>query len=87
MPPLITLRRRRSTPARWRITTLDPAAVVSAIEAEPYTLNVIDPVIREFQAAFNRAPDPAGGAFWTHQLGAGSISLAPLGADFAVVRP
>jgi len=63
--------------------TLDPTAVLSAIEAEPYTQNVVDPIIREYQAAFNRAPDPSGGAFWTHQLGGGGVSVSQLSTVFA----
>ena len=52
-----------------------PAQVISAIENSSYTLNVVDQIIREFQAAFNRVPDQAGEAHWVHQLGAGAISL------------
>jgi Domain of unknown function (DUF4214) len=66
-----------------RYETLDPAAVVSAIETSPYTLNVVDPVIREYQAAFNRAPDPQGAAFWVHQLESGSLSFDKLSTAFA----
>ena len=66
-----------------RYETLDPAAVMSAIETSPYTLNVVDPVIREYQAAFNRAPDPQGAAFWVHQLKSGSLSFDQLSTAFA----
>jgi Domain of unknown function (DUF4214) len=66
-----------------RYQTLDPAAVVSAIETSPYTLNVVDPVIREYQAAFNRAPDPQGAGFWVHQLESGSLSFDQLSVAFA----
>jgi hypothetical protein len=60
-----------------------PAQVISAIENSSYTLNVVDQIIREYQAAFNRVPDQAGEAHWVHQLGAGAISLNQLSTAFA----
>lgn len=62
---------------------LDPAVVVSAIENEAYTQNDVNPVIREYQAAFGRVPDQAGEAYWVHQFGTGAASLTQISTIFA----
>jgi hypothetical protein len=46
--------------------------VVSAIENQAFSLEVVDPVILEYQAAFGRIPDQAGAAYWVGQLVANS---------------
>ena len=50
------------------------------ITQEPFTLNVVDPVIREYEAAFGRAPDQAGLAYW-----AGVAATSGLGGLSAAV--
>ena len=39
--------------------------VATYIENTPFVLNVVDPIIREYQAAFGRVPDQTGLNFWT----------------------
>mgnify|MGYP005810060649 CR=1 FL=1 len=63
--------------------SLEPSQVVSAIEAEAYTLNVVNAVIREYQTAFGRVPDQAGAAYWVQQIGEGNLSLSNLSLAFA----
>jgi hypothetical protein len=62
---------------------LDPATVISSIEFEPYTQNIVNPVIREYQAAFDRVPDQAGEQYWVQQFGTGAVSLAQIATVFA----
>ena len=59
------------------------AQVTSDIEQEPYTLNVVDPVIREYQAAFGRVPDQAGLKYWVGQVASNPNALASLSVIFA----
>src|SRR5579871_2885058 len=59
------------------------AMIASAIEVQPYTQNVVDPVIREYQAAFNRVPDQGGISFWVNQFGSGALSLSQISTIFA----
>ncbi len=59
------------------------AEVTSDIEQESYTLNVVDPVIREYQAAFGRVPDQAGLKYWVGVVGANPSALSTLSVDFA----
>ena len=63
--------------------TLGPTQIVSAIEAEAYTQNIVNPVIREYQAAFGHVPDQAGAAYWTQQFGTGHASLGQISLIFA----
>jgi hypothetical protein len=62
---------------------LTPAAVATAIENEPYALNVVDPVSREYKAAFDRFPDQAGEAYAINQPGSGAVSIGQFSTAFA----
>ena len=55
--------------------------VALEIAQEPFTLNAVDPVIREYFAAFGRAPDQAGLAYWVGV--AATSGLNGLSAAFA----
>jgi hypothetical protein len=55
--------------------------VALEIAREPFTLNVVDPVIREYLAAFGHAPDQAGLAYWVGV--AATSGLSGLSAAFA----
>jgi hypothetical protein len=59
------------------------ADITADIESAPYTLTIVDAVIREYQAAFNRIPDPAGVSFWTNAVAADPGALAKLNVTFA----
>ncbi len=59
------------------------AQAVSQIEASTYTQTYVDPVIREYQAAFGRVPDQAGVAYWVGQVAANPANLAVLSNTFA----
>ena len=59
------------------------AQVTGYIEQESYTLNVVDPVIREYQAAFGRVPDQAGLKYWVGVVGANPSALSTLAVNFA----
>ena len=60
------------------------AQVQAAVISDPYTVNNVNPVIREYQAAFGRVPDQAGAAFWVGQVAANpTAALAALGTTFA----
>ena len=59
------------------------AQAVAQIEASSYTQTYVDPVIREYQAAFGRVPDQAGVAYWVGQVAANPANLAVLSAAFA----
>ena len=59
------------------------AQAVAQIEASTYTQNYVDPVIREYQAAFGRVPDQAGAAYWVGQVAANPANLAVLSTTFA----
>ena len=62
---------------------LDPPVVISSIEAENYTQNVVNPVIREYQGAFGTVPDQLGQAFWVHQFGTNGVPLSDISTIFA----
>ena len=62
---------------------LDPPVVISSIEAEAYTTNVVNPVIREYQGAFGTVPDQAGQAYWVHQFGVNGVPLSDISTIFA----
>src|SRR5579871_435809 len=57
--------------------------VQTDIETDPYTVNTVDPVIREYQAAFGRVPDQAGVSFWVNQLASNPALLSNLNVVFA----
>ena len=63
--------------------TLSNAQVQAAIEGESYTANVVNPVIREYQAAYDRVPDQAGLSFWVNQFGSGGVPLSQISSTFA----
>ncbi|MGO9773503.1 MAG: beta strand repeat-containing protein [Roseiarcus sp.] len=63
--------------------SLTLAGVQSLLELEPYTTNYVNPVIREYQAAFGRVPDQAGLKFWVGAIAANSSALSTLGTTFA----
>ena len=57
--------------------------VTADIEADSYTQNTVNPVIREYQAAFGRVPDQAGVAYWVNIVAANPAALATLSTTFA----
>ena len=59
------------------------AQAVAQIEASTYTQNYVDPVIREYQAAFGRVPDQLGVAYWVGQVATNPANLAQLSTAFA----
>jgi hypothetical protein len=63
--------------------SLTLAGVQSLLELEPYTTNYVNPVIREYQAAFGRVPDQAGLKFWVGAIAANPSALSSLGTTFA----
>jgi len=56
---------------------------VSQIEASFYTQTYVDPIIREYQAAFGRVPDQAGAAYWVGTFAANPSALSALSIIFA----
>ena len=62
---------------------LTTAQVQGSIINDPYTVNFVNPIIREYQAAFGRVPDQAGVNFWATGLAAGTQTLTTLGTTFA----
>ena len=63
---------------------LTTAQVQSSIIGDVFTTTIVNPVIREYQAAFGRVPDAAGSAFWVGQVAANpTVGLANLGTTFA----
>ena len=69
--------------AQLQSGVITTAQAIQQIEASPYTQNFVDPVIREYQAAFGRVPDQAGVAYWVGQVAANPASLAVLSTIFA----
>lgn len=63
--------------------TLTLAEVTSDIEADPYTQNYVNPVIREYQAAFGRVPDASGVAYWVNVVANNPAALSTLSTTFA----
>jgi S-layer protein len=59
------------------------AAVTNLIELDPYTIDYVNPVIREYQAAFGRVPDQAGLAYWVGEVASNPNALAELSVIFA----
>jgi S-layer protein len=81
----------RAQPAADRATfnaglnngTLTGQQVQTAIINDPFTVNTVDAVIREYQAAFGRVPDQAGLNFWVNQVAANPSALSTLSTTFA----
>lgn len=48
--------------------TLSEAQVEQAIISSPYTITYVNPIIREYQIAFNRVPDQDGQRFWVNNF-------------------
>ncbi len=59
------------------------STVTNLIELDPYTIDYVNPVIREYQAAFGRVPDQAGLAYWVNQVASSPNALANLSTIFA----
>ena len=59
------------------------SSVTNLIELDPYTINFVNPVIREYQAAFGRVPDQAGLSYWVNQVASSPNALASLSVIFA----
>jgi len=57
--------------------------VVNGVQQAPYTLDVVDAVIRMYQAAFNRIPDQNGASFWSNSVGANPSELNTLALNFS----
>ena len=53
------------------------------IEQDPFTTNVVDAVIREYQAAFGRVPDQGGLAYWVGVVATNPFALSNLNTIFA----
>ncbi len=69
--------------AQLQAGIITTAQAVTQIEASSYTQTYVDPVIREYQAAFGRVPDQAGVAYWVGQVAANPANLALLSTSFA----
>ena len=69
--------------AQLQAGIITTAQAVTQIEASTYTQTYVDPVIREYQAAFGRVPDQAGVAYWVGQVAANPANLALLSTAFA----
>jgi hypothetical protein len=69
--------------AQLQAGIITTAQAVSQIEASSFTQTYVDPVIREYQAAFGRVPDQAGAAYWVGQVAANPANLAVLSTTFA----
>jgi hypothetical protein len=69
--------------AQLQSGVITTAQAIQQIEASPYTQNFVDPVIREYQAAFGRVPDQAGVAYWVGQVAANPSNLTVLSTIFA----
>ena len=69
--------------AQLQAGIITTAQAIQQIEASSYTQSYVDPVIREYQAAFGRVPDQAGVAYWVGQVAANPANLAALSTSFA----
>ena len=76
-------RHRPSIRRPWPVTSARPPVVISSIEAEAYTTNVVNSVIREYQGAFGTVPDQLGQAYWVHQFGVNGVPLSDISTIFA----
>ena len=64
--------------------TATPASVQnSIITTDSYTLTVVNPVLRLYQASFNSVPDQNGQAFWVGQYGSGAQTYQQIANGFA----
>jgi S-layer protein len=70
------------TPTPAQFATLSQQ-VVAQIEADPYTVNNVNPVIEIYQAAYGRVPDQAGLKFWVQAVAANPAAIATLATTFA----
>ena len=59
------------------------ATVQTAVINDPFTIDTVDPIIREYQAAFDRVPDEAGITYWVGQAVANPGDLSTLSTIFA----
>lgn len=57
--------------------------VQQEIIAQPYTLNIVNPVIQEYQAAFNRIADQSGQNFWINSYGSNPLAITQISVAFA----
>lgn len=62
---------------------LTAVAIQGAIVNDPFTQSYVNPVIRLYQAAFNRIPDQSGQNFWVDNLAAGNVTTQDLANAFA----
>jgi hypothetical protein len=63
--------------------TMTSEQVQTAIENDPFTVNVVSPIVREYQAAFGRVPDQAGLKYWVGVVASNPNALLTLGSTFA----
>lgn len=67
-----------------QLETGTPALTVKQeIISQPYTLNVVNPIVREYQTAFNRVPDQKGENFWVNSFGDNTTDLTQISTVFA----
>ena len=67
-----------------QLTNGVPASTVQQeIINQPYTLQIVNPVIQEYQAAFNRIADQSGQGFWANAYGANPIAITDISVAFA----
>lgn len=69
--------------ALLNMSAMTLAQVQQAVKADSFTQDYVNPVIRLYQAAFNRVPESAGENFWVDGQAAGSISLQDAANNFA----
>lgn len=60
-----------------------PTEVQNAIVADTFTSSYVNPMIRIYQAAFNRVPDSAGQNFWVDNYAAGNVTTQTAADNFA----
>lgn len=69
------------------VNELDNAVPAVTVQNEilklSYTVDIVDPVIREYQAAFDRVPDQSGETVWVNAFGAAHVSLNDISFNFA----
>ena len=62
---------------------LNQAQIQSAIIADPYTTDFVNPVVREYEAAFGRVPDQAGQAYWVNVFASQTGALSNISDIFS----
>ncbi len=62
---------------------MTPSTVQTAIINDTFTTNNVNPVIRLFQASFNRVPDQAGQEYWVDNIAAGNVTTQDAATQFA----